>query len=160
MATTTMATMAAGAISATYSQFRVGHVDWRLLRFVCLPYICGAFVGPWISYYLPSDILRGYLAAIIVILAIRLLLIDKNQAPSTRDYRQHRVELSFVLLIIGIGSSIAGIASGLFTIPYLTRFSLSMRTIIGTSTAGAATFSSGLSAQAYRTATGFLILGF
>ena len=138
---TTMATMAAGALSATYSRFHAGHIDFRLLRLVLAPYICGALIGPWVSRYLPTEILRWYLAVIIVVIAVRLLSINDSSQRSTRNYRDHPFELSFVLLIIGIGSSIAGIASGLFTIPYLTRFSLSMRTIMGTATAGAAVYS-------------------
>ena len=38
-------------------------------------------------------------------------------------------------------SSVAGIASGLFSIPYLSRFDLSLRTVIATSTVAAALYS-------------------
>lgn len=46
-----------------------------------------------------------------------------------------------VLLAVGVCSSVAGVASGIFAIPYLARFALPMRTIIGTSTAAAAIYS-------------------
>jgi len=45
-----------------------------------------------------------------------------------------------VFLAIGVAGSVAGIASGIFAIPYLSRFALSIRTAIGTSTASAAVY--------------------
>src|SRR5690606_16818374 len=57
-----------------------------------------------------------------------------------RDFSAHRLEVVLVLLGIGFFSSFAGIASGIFAIPYLARFSLPMRTVIGTSTASAAVY--------------------
>ena len=86
---TTMATMAAGAISASYSRFRSGDIDFRLLRLVLIPYICGALTGPWISRYLPTGLLRWYLAVILVIIAIRLLLIRDNRPRPVRNYHDH-----------------------------------------------------------------------
>jgi uncharacterized membrane protein YfcA len=138
---TTMATMAVGAVAGAYSQFRAGHLDLKLLRLALLPYICGALIGPWISRYLPTEALRFYLAVIILSIAIKMLLRNTNKPPPVRNYHDHLFELNIVLLLVGIGSSVAGIASGVFTIPYLTRFTLPMRTIIGTSTAGAAVYS-------------------
>jgi uncharacterized membrane protein YfcA len=138
---TTMATMAVGAVAGAYSQFRAGHMDLRLLRLALLPYICGALIGPWISRYLPTEALRFYLAVIIFSIAIKMLFQNSKKPSPVRSYQDHRLELSIVLLIVGVGSSVAGIASGIFTIPYLTRFDLPIRTIIGTSTAGAAVYS-------------------
>jgi uncharacterized membrane protein YfcA len=138
---TTMATMAVGAVAGAYSQFRAGHLDLKLLRLALLPYICGALTGPWISRYLPTEVLRFYLAVIILSIAIKMLLQYNRKPAPVRHYRDHPLDLSSVVGVVGIGSSVAGIASGIFTIPYLTRFALPLRTIIGTSTAGAAVYS-------------------
>ena len=46
-----------------------------------------------------------------------------------------------MLFGIGLGSSLAGVASGVFAIPYLSRFDIPLRTAIGTSTVGAALYS-------------------
>jgi uncharacterized membrane protein YfcA len=137
---TTMATIAAGAIAGAFAQYRAGHVDLRLFRLMLLPYIFGSLAGPWISRALSVSVLESYLAVIIGIVALRMLLMNRRATSSSRDYYEHCVELSFVFLLVAIGSSVAGVASGIFTIPYLTRFSLPMRTVIGTSTAGAAVY--------------------
>ncbi len=137
---TTMATMAVGAIAGALAQYRVGHVDLRLLRLALLPYAIGSLVGPWISRHLSAQVLEIYLAMIISMVAFRILFSGRDVMSLSRDYRAHRLEINVVLTLVGICSSIAGVASGIFAIPYLTRFSLPMRTIIGTSTAGAAVY--------------------
>lgn len=138
---TTMAAMSVGAIAGALAQHRAGHLDLRLFRMTLAPYVIGALAGPWISRLLPSRFLGAYVAAIIVVVAVRILTVNREASRPVRDYHAHRFEIGVVLLSIGIFSSIAGIASGIFAIPYLTRFSLPMRTIIGTSTAGAAVYS-------------------
>ena len=142
---TTMAVMTAGAIAAAYSQARAGRVDARLLRYTVAPYMAGALLGPWLASRLPGAVLQAYLAALLVGVALRLLW-PERAAPAApagaRDYRNHRVELSLVLLLIGLACSVAGVASGLFAIPYLcARFGLPLRTVIGTSTGAAALYS-------------------
>jgi uncharacterized membrane protein YfcA len=137
---TAMATMAVGAFAGALTQYRVGHVNLPLLRLMLLPYVIGSLLGPWISRLLPAQVLGYYLAAIISVIAVRMLFVDRGMLSSARDFRAHRLEISTVLVAVGICSSVAAVASGIFAIPYLTRFSLPMRTIIGTSTAGAAVY--------------------
>jgi uncharacterized membrane protein YfcA len=137
---TTMATMAVGAIAGALTQYRAGHVDLQLLRLMLFPYVIGSLIGPWISRFLPAQVLGIYLSIIISIVALRMLFVGSGMTSSKRDYGAHRLEISLVLICVGICSSVAGVASGIFAIPYLTRFSLPMRTIIGTSTAGAAVY--------------------
>ena len=135
---TTMATIAVGAISGAVAQYRNGNVDLGLLRALFLPYVVGSFLGPWLGKLLPVGVLGIYIAAVISFVALRMLFLERKEIPaSTRDYRSHRLELLFVATGVGLLCSMAGVASGLLTIPYLRRFSLPMRTIIGTSTAAA-----------------------
>jgi uncharacterized membrane protein YfcA len=137
---TAMATMAVGAIAGAIAQYRAGHVDPKLLRLMLLPYVVGSLTGPWVSRLLPSQALTIYVAAVIAIVALRMLLVDRGKLGPSREYADHRFQIRIVLVGVGICSSVAGIASGIFAIPYLSRFSLPMRTIIGTSTAGAAVY--------------------
>ena len=138
---TTMATMAVGAGAGALTQHRHGNLEPGLLRLMLLPYALGALVGPWLSRAMPSGMLETYLAAMIVIVAFRMLLHARVASGKARDFRAHGLEAALVLGLIGVCSSIAGIASGVFAIPYLMRFSIPLRTIIGTSTAGAAVYS-------------------
>jgi uncharacterized membrane protein YfcA len=137
---TTMATVAVGAIAGAVAQYRHGQLDRKLLHVMSVPYVAGGLLGPWLSRLLPTTTLSIYVAAVIVLVALRMLRSDRRDAAAVRDYQAHRLEVRIVLLLIGIVSSVAGVASGIFAIPYLSRFSLPMRTLIGTSTAAAALY--------------------
>jgi uncharacterized membrane protein YfcA len=134
---TTMATMAVGAFFSAAAQHRIGRVNKTLLGLAIGPYLFGALAGPWVSLWLPTYVLRAYLALVITIVAIFLIISNRSEVESGRNISTHRVEIIAVLLLIAVCSSVAGIASGIFAIPYLLRFELPMRTVVGTSTAAA-----------------------
>lgn len=154
---TTMAVAAVGAISGAIAQYRAGNVDTRLLGLTIPPYVLGALTGPWLSRILPTDVLGSYVALLIGIVAVRMLFARRARAMTEDGYSSHVFELCVVLTVIAIGSSIAGVSSGIFAIPYLLRFALPVRTVMGTSTAAAAVFASS-SAIGYLTA-GWSIAG-
>ena len=138
---TTMATMAVGAIAAGAAQSRGEHVSWPLLRLAILPYAAGALLGPWTARYLPVDVLRLYVAAMLAIVGLWSLARKSSGSGAQRQWREHPLEICAVLFGIGLAASMAGIASGIFAIPYLCRFAIPLRTVIGTSTVGAALYS-------------------
>lgn len=137
---TTMATIAVGAIAGAIAQYRRGQVDVRLFRVMALPYVVGGLVGPWLSRLLPTKVLGIYVAGVIACVAVMMLRGGARGAAASRNYDSHRLEVQLVLLAIGAASSVAGVASGIFAIPYLSRFSIPMRNVIGTSTAAAAVY--------------------
>lgn len=137
---TTMATMAVGAVAAGVARWRGEHVSWPLLRIAILPYAAGALLGPWIARYLPVDVLRLYVAAVLALVGFWSFS-QHRVAAGQRDWHAHELELRAALFGIGLASSAAGVASGLFAIPYLSRFAIPLRTVIGTSTVGAALYS-------------------
>lgn len=137
---TTMAAIAVGAISGAIAQHRGGKLDLRLFKLTLMPYVLGSLTGPWLNRLMSKRVLGIYLATIILFIALRMLFGNSGKTQATRNYDDHRIELTLVLLAIGVCSSIAGIASGIFAIPYLSRFSIPMRTVIGTSTASAAVY--------------------
>ncbi len=138
---TTMATMTMGALSAGIVQARGGRVCWPLLRLAIFPYLAGALLGPWGSRLLPVAALRSYIAGVLVLLGLWALRPLRRVASGDRDWKKHKAEIGAVLFVIGLASSTAGVASGLFAIPYLSRFTLPLRTVIGTSTVAAALYS-------------------
>jgi len=139
---TTMATIAVGAISGAIAQYRSGNVDTRLFRLTIAPYVLGALAGPWLGRLLPTELLGGYVALLIGVVALRMLTSPRQRPSGEGDYAARRGELLLVLAVIAIASSVAGVASGIFAIPYLLRFALPLRTVMGTSTAAAAVFAS------------------
>ena len=137
---TTMASMVVGALAAAIARHRSGDIHWPLFRLAIFPYVAGALVGPWISSYLPIDVLRSYISLMLGAVAILMLVSTAKVESATRNYQDHLSEIRCVLLVIGVLSSTAGIASGFFAIPYLLRFSLPSRTVVGTSTVCAALY--------------------
>lgn len=137
---TTMATIAVGAVAGAWAQHRNGQLDLRLFRLAVVPYALGAAAGPWLSRSMPTDLLTLYVAGIVAAVAVLMLFADRETANAARDYQAHRREVQLVLFGIAVGSSVAGVASGIFAIPYLSRFALPIRTVMGTSTAIAAIF--------------------
>lgn len=137
---TTMATMTIGALAAGIAQARGGRVTWPLLRLAIFPYLAGALLGPWGARLLPVQALRLYIAGILVLLGLWALRSRRSATLGSRDWRGHKIEICIVLFVVGLASSAAGIASGVFAIPYLSRFDLPLRTVIGTSTVGAALY--------------------
>lgn len=138
---TTMATMAIGAFAAGLARSRGEHVSWPLLRLAILPYAAGALLGPWIAGHLPVDVLRLYVAGMLIVVGLWSFSGKGAGGGGQRQWRAHKLELRAALFGIGLASSVAGIASGLFAIPYLCRFAVPLRTVIGTSTVGAALYS-------------------
>jgi uncharacterized membrane protein YfcA len=137
---TTMATIAVGAIAGAIAQYRHGQVDLKLFRLTLVPYMAGGLAGPWLGRLLPGKALGVYVAGIIALVAVMMLREGARAGAATRSYEAHRPEAFVVLLAIGAASSVAGVASGIFAIPYLSRFALPMRHVIGTSTAAAAVY--------------------
>jgi uncharacterized membrane protein YfcA len=138
---TTMATMAIGAVAAGITRSRDANVSWPLFALAVLPYAAGALLGPWAARFLPVDVLRLYVAGMLMLVGIWTMGWPRTSGTGQRDWREHTLELRAVFFAIGFASSVAGIASGLFAIPYLCRFSIPLRTVIGTSTVGAALYS-------------------
>jgi uncharacterized membrane protein YfcA len=138
---TTMAAMAVGAVAAGAAQCRGDHVSWPLLRLAILPYAAGALLGPWAAHYLPVDVLRLYVAGMLMAVGLWSLSRQSIGAGGQRQWRERKLQMCAVLFAIGLASSMAGIASGIFAIPYLSRFAIPLRTVIGTSTVGAALYS-------------------
>lgn len=138
---TTLATMSVSAFSASFAQARRGQVCWPLLRLAVLPYFMGAMLGPWIARAVDIDVLRIYVAIMLAVVGLSSLRRSRLDASPPRDWRNHRLRIFAVLMLIGMTSSAAGVASGIFAIPFLARFNLQLRTVIGTSTVSATLYS-------------------
>jgi len=137
---TTLASMSVGAVSGAVAQYRRGQLDLALFGRMLPPYVLGGLLGPWINRAVPVSVLGIYVSLLILVIGLRMLFVAPARPGTGREYRDHPLETRLVFFVIGVAGSIAGIASGIFAIPYLSRFSLSIRTAIGTSTASAAVY--------------------
>ena len=148
---TTLATMVVGAVSAGYAQNKSGCVSWPLLRIMMFAYLLGAGAGPWVSMALSAQWLRLYIGALLITIGA-LTLLKADAQPGLKSWVSSRLEIFCVHIFIGLLSAVGGIASGVFAIPYLCRFDLTLRTVIATSTLAAAFYS-------LVAATGYVVAG-
>ncbi len=137
---TTVASMTFGAIAGAVSHWRVGNLELSIFRAMILPYVLGSIAGPWLNRYLPTQWLRMYLVVILLLLGAQMLLSVVTTARAKTDRGVDLKLMRPVFFLIAVASSMGGVASGMLTIPFLSRYSLSMRRVIGTSTTGAAVF--------------------
>ncbi len=138
---TTVATMTVGALAGAVSHLRRRNVDTGVFVLMVPGYVCGALLGPWLSRLLPSAYLRLYLSAVLIAVAVRMLTARRAASrDAPRRPQGHAVEIRLVSLLVALAGSIAGIASGLFAIPYLSRFAIPLHRVVGTSTSAAAVY--------------------
>ena len=148
---TTIATIAVGAIAGGVSRYRAGQVDVILLRLLVVPYVIGGFVGPWVGKLLSTDGLKIYIAVLLFCAGLKMFYTQRGNVANLLNYNEHKIQIFLVLTLIGVISSMGGIASGLFAIPFLMRFALPLHLIAGTSTMAAAVYAS-VAAVGYVTA--------
>lgn len=137
---TTVAAMTFGAITAAITHWRANNVDVSIFRAMIVPYTLGSLAGPWMNRFMPTQWLKIYLCAIIFVIGIQMLssiaFASVNNASKNVNLKATRP----IFLLIAAVSSMGGVASGMLAIPYLSRYSMPMQRVIGTSTTGAAVF--------------------
>ena len=68
-----MAVIVPTAIVGTLLHARKGRVEWRVAGLVAAGGIFGGLLGAWIAQSLDPDLLRRLFAALLVVIAIRML---------------------------------------------------------------------------------------
>jgi uncharacterized protein len=122
--------------AAGVSHWRFGNVDRRLLVRLAVPGAVGAVVGSTVLSRLDGDALRPWLAALLMIIGLRILFrfrhpLQKQADPSPQEQRQ----LEHTTMILG---GLGGVTNGMIgawgpvVTPYLLHRGLSPRRTVGT----------------------------
>ena len=129
---TSLAIIIPTAFSSSHSHYRKGAVELFLVRKLMIPVTFGAVVGSVIADSLGGDMLKGLYAVIALFLAINLFkkksIILSEQLPSQGFTMIH-------VFIIGILSTMMGIAGGALFVPYFSAYNHQMLKAVGTSAA-------------------------
>jgi len=62
--------------------YKQGHVDFSIVLILAIGFIVGSFLGSKIAMDLPQDIIRKLFACLLIIVAVKMLFLDK---PKSKD---------------------------------------------------------------------------
>lgn len=62
--------------------YKQGHVDFSIVLILAIGFILGSFLGSKIAMDLPQDIIRKLFACLLIIVAVKMLFLDK---PKSKD---------------------------------------------------------------------------
>lgn len=120
---TCMACLMVGSVSGSISYARSKMYDLRVMKIALPGLIGGSLLAPKISHLLPSDVLRLYISAIVVLIAVVKLIQQYRGRRNEEDTRPLQPMRIFVAALLSSTlSGMAGVALGIFMIPFLLRY--------------------------------------
>jgi len=127
----------AAALTAAYSHWRGGRIDWRLFGWMAPTSLIGAVLGGLLSGVLPDRALLGTIAVVVLYSAVDLLRRDhSDRAPPTRGRRDMIVNAALIGFAVGVLGGIVGLILGSLRLPAMVRFSgVSVYGAVGTNAA-------------------------
>jgi len=71
--------------------YKQGHIDFSIVLILAIGFIVGSFFGSKIALDLPQDIIRKLFACLLIIVAVKMLFLDKSK---TKDKKIQQKETS------------------------------------------------------------------
>jgi uncharacterized protein len=127
---TSLTVISITALSTVRAHARLGNVEWRMVARLIPGIAAGALFGAVIASQLTFMALRTIFAVFLMLLALQMILRFKPRAVVPLPGWAVTTPIGAV---IGLLSSLVGIAGGAMTTPFLYRWGLSMRQAVGTS---------------------------
>ena len=131
---TSLATIAVTSISSLRAHNARGGVRWDVWRHMSGGLVIGSLLGAYVADLLHGHILALLIASMAMFMGIKMLLAKKQAALTPSALPSPSVQFG-VGGLIGAASAIFGIGGGSFTVPFLSRFGLTMQKAVGTSAA-------------------------
>ena len=126
---TNIAVSAVAALSGGLTHARAGRVSWRIVAWMTPPSIVGAFVGGYFGHQVPSGLLLGVIAAVLLWSGLDLVF-ELRAAPESR---RPRVAATVSGGLIGLLGGAVGLILGTLRMPALLRsVGLSAHAAVGT----------------------------
>ena len=114
---TNIAVSAVAALSGGLTHARAGRVSWRIVAWMTPPSVVGAFVGGYFGHLVPSGLLLGVIAAVLLWSGLDLVF-ELRAAPES-----HRPRLAATVSggLIGLLGGAVGLILGTLRMPALLR---------------------------------------
>lgn len=81
-------------ILAVLQYYKQGHVDIKIVGLLALGFIAGSFFGSKIALNLPQDTVKKIFAVLLIIIAIKMLFLDKPKKTEEATNMQHPTDIS------------------------------------------------------------------
>lgn len=131
---TSLATIVVTSISSMQSHHKRGGVRWDVWKNMSIGLVLGSLFGAFIAEKLRGEILTLLIAGMALFMGVQMLMAKKSEAVATGSLPPAPVQAG-VGGLIGVASAVFGIGGGSFTVPFLSRFGLTMQQAVGTSSA-------------------------
>ncbi|MEZ9701540.1 sulfite exporter TauE/SafE family protein [Vibrio sp. 10N.261.46.E12] len=131
---TSLASILFTSTSSALAHHKNGNVPWDLAPWIMLGVALGALVSGFMAALLPEKVVRIVFAVSVVLIAIKMFLSSKSDAPKERKLPNKGV-LTVLTTITGGLSAMIGIGGGALLVPLLTFFSVDMKKAIGCASA-------------------------
>ena len=131
---TSLASILFTSTSSALAHHKNGNVPWDLAPWIMLGVALGALISGFMAALLPEKVVRIVFAVSVVLIAIKMFLSSKNDAPKERKLPNKGV-LTVLTTITGGLSAMIGIGGGALLVPLLTFFSVDMKKAIGCASA-------------------------
>ena len=129
---TSFSTIVFTSISSAWQHRKLGNVDFRVFRYLVPALMASVFVFGYLVSGLPKAKLMKMFAAMMLLLAIKMLIASKQKTAPLAKPLTARVQI-IAGVVIGALSSFAGIGGGAFIVPFLNSRGFEMKRAIGTS---------------------------
>ncbi len=129
---TSLATIVFTSLSSVYNHQQRGAVLWPVFRPMSAGIALGAVLGVLTVVQLDGGLLKKLFGIFAVIVALRMFIKSRN--PQSLALPGKPV-LSLVGVVIAWFSAIFGIGGGTLSVPYLSRYRIEMKEVVGTAAA-------------------------
>jgi len=129
---TSLATIIFTSASSIFSHHQKAAVRWSIFKPMSLGIMLGAVLGVFTVVQLDGPILKKLFGIFAILVALKMLL--KVEMASKKTLPGNPVFV-FAGVVVAWVSSIFGIGGGTLTVPFLSRYQIEMKQIVGTSAA-------------------------
>ncbi|QIM64329.1 sulfite exporter TauE/SafE family protein [Frederiksenia canicola] len=128
---TSFSTIVVTAFSAAHRHHKNGNVDWQVSKYFIPALMISVFIAGFAVTSVPKEQMSKIFAVIVLFLAGKMLFSLKKKASQVKPITPQSTIIAGS--IIGVISSMAGIAGGGLIVPYLDGRGIEMKRAIGTS---------------------------
>lgn len=129
---TSLATIVFTSSSSVLKHNQLGGVLWTIFKPMTFGIMLGAVAGVWTVVQLEGELLKKMFGVFAILVSIKMMF--KVKLESRKPLPNWPI-LVFAGIIVAWVSSIFGIGGGTLTVPFLSRFRIEMKQVVGTSAA-------------------------
>jgi uncharacterized membrane protein YfcA len=130
---TSLATIVFTSISSVVNHHRLGSVDWNIFKPMSVGIVLGSVIGVVTVLQLDGELVKKLIGGFAIFVAFKMFL--QSSVVSTKEVPEGFCVMTPVGVFVGWVSSIFGIGGGTLTVPFLSRYNIEMKKVVGTAAA-------------------------